>query len=144
MDKQYLQNESHDQLGESAESYIRYVFAREGFEVYGDSKWGADCAVLDSDTGRWYRIEIRSTDRLTGWPVKKQARRLKGKAELVTEVIFRGGQITVYLRRVHRDGTYNRKSGCTICATTRGGLQRFTVDGNSLRDYLRGLTKMPK
>jgi len=34
----YKQNGSHDWLGDAAENYVRYCFAREGYEVFGAGK----------------------------------------------------------------------------------------------------------
>lgn len=79
-------NESHDWLGDAAENYVRYLFAREGFQVFAGSKWGADLAVHKlSNPDRWWRIEVRSTDG-QGSPNPKPKERLLQIANFVVNV----------------------------------------------------------
>jgi len=80
------QNESHDWLGEAAENYVRYLFAREGFQVFAGSKWGADLAIhRPGNLKKWWRIEVRSTDG-KGRPNPKSKKRLKEIADFVVNV----------------------------------------------------------
>lgn len=137
MDNQYSQNESHDLLGEAAESYVRYIFATEGFEVYGDSKWGADCAALDRDKCRWYRIEIRSTDKIKGRPRKKPARKLKGKIDLIAEVIFSDCCVNVCFIVPDSNGSYNQKSRRELLSVVKYGHRRFMIDGSDIKSFMR-------
>lgn len=82
------QNESHDWLGEAAESYVRYLFAREGFQVFAGSKWGADLAVHEMKRpDKWWRIEVRSTDG-RGRPHPKPKEKLMKIADFVVNVKF--------------------------------------------------------
>lgn len=62
MTKKEIQNESHDWLGEAAESLVRYYFAKRGFYAYGAGKWGSDCVVQDRKTGKMLTVEVKSTD----------------------------------------------------------------------------------
>ena len=82
------QNESHDWLGEAAENYVRYLFAREGFQVFAGSKWGADCSIhYPGNTKKWWRIEVRSTDRDgRGAPRPKSKTKLNKIADFVVNV----------------------------------------------------------
>ena len=57
-----IQNESHDWLGDSAESLVRYYFAKKGYCVYGSGKWGADCVLQDRKTGKMLTVEVKSSD----------------------------------------------------------------------------------
>lgn len=93
----YKQTEAHDWLGEAAESYIAYQMAHAGFEVFGSSKWGADLAVHDAKSGRWWRVEVRSTDR-DKRPGKKSKEKLR-KAELLVEVNLKKN---VFDTRIHK------------------------------------------
>ena len=86
--KKYIQNESHDWLGDAAENYVRYCFAREGFEVFGSGKWSTDMAVRDRMTNKWYRVEVKSTDRPHGRPVRPSVANLLGRVDLLVEVVF--------------------------------------------------------
>lgn len=83
---QYLDNASHDWLGEAAENYIRYIFAREKLPVYAGDKWGADCAVYDPVSKSLLRIEVKSTDRQRRptW----NSEQVRSKADIVAEVRF--------------------------------------------------------
>jgi hypothetical protein len=83
---QYLDNASHDWLGEAAENYIRYIFAREKLPVYAGDKWGADCAVYDQESKSLLRIEVKSTDRQRrpAW----NSEQVRSKADIVAEVRF--------------------------------------------------------
>lgn len=83
----FKQNDSHDWLEDAAEDYVRYYFAREGFEVFGAGKWSTDCAVHDKDTDKCYRIEAKSTDRPKR-PIRPGRANLAGHANLLAEVIF--------------------------------------------------------
>jgi len=51
----------HDWFAEVAESYVSYLVARAGYEVFGQSEWGADLAIRDSASGLWARCEVRSS-----------------------------------------------------------------------------------
>lgn len=84
----YTQNDSHDWLGDAAEDYVRYCFAREGFEVFGSGKWSTDMAVRDRETNRWYRVEVKSTGRPHGKPLRPGADNLRGRVDLLVEVVF--------------------------------------------------------
>lgn len=83
----HQQNDSHDWLGDAAENYVRYCFAREGFEVFGAGKWSTDCAVHDKETDKWYRVEVKSTDRPKR-PLRPGRANLAGHADLLAEVVF--------------------------------------------------------
>ena len=61
-EKKEVQNESHDWLGDAAESLVRYYFAQRGFYAYGAGKWGVDCVVQDRKTGKMLAVEVKSTD----------------------------------------------------------------------------------
>jgi hypothetical protein len=50
----------HDWFAELAEAFVRYVVSHAGFEVFGQSEWGADLAIHDR-SGRWSRCEVRSS-----------------------------------------------------------------------------------
>jgi hypothetical protein len=84
------QNESHDWLGEAAENYVRYLFAREGFQVFAGSKWGADLAVHElNKADRWWRIEVRSTDKDgKSAPNPKPKKKLLKIADFVVNIKF--------------------------------------------------------
>lgn len=86
----YKQNDSHDWLGDAAEDYVRYCFARENFEVFGGGKWSTDCAVRDRETAKWYRVEVKSTDRPKR-PIRPRIKHLLGRVDLLAEVVFGDG-----------------------------------------------------
>jgi len=58
----HQQDDSHDWLGDAVESYVRYCFARDGFEVFGAGKWAADLIVRNTglDEEKWWRVEVKS------------------------------------------------------------------------------------
>jgi hypothetical protein len=91
-DNAYVMTAAHDYFAECAENYIAYIFAHAGFEVYGSGKWAADVVARDKNTGKYYRIEVRSTDRDHS-PKKKGASGLAGKAELYAEVRLKGREL---------------------------------------------------
>jgi|GEM_PF-3507921 len=96
------QNDSHDWFGDCAESYVAYLFAKAGFEVFGAGKWTADLAVHDRNN-KWLRIEVRSADR-NKKPAKKPARKLKDRAEFLAEVrLIEFGRVQFEISRL-RDG----------------------------------------
>lgn len=57
----HQKDDSHDWLGDAAENYVRYCFARDGFEVFGSGKWAADLIVrnTDLDEEKWWRVEVK-------------------------------------------------------------------------------------
>lgn len=113
-------NESHDWLGEAAENYVRYLFACEGFQVFAGSKWGADLAIhRPGNTKRWWRIEVRSTDR-NKRPLKKRKERLKQIADFVVEVNLKAGlekcthSLKAVIYPVKKDGGYGKSDDIYI------------------------------
>ena len=102
----YIQNEAHDWLGECAENYVAYLFAKAGFMVYAGCKWGADLAVHDTESNKWIRIEVRSTDSKNRWPRKKPKENLLN-TEFVVEVRFKDGQIETRIIKLE-DGEYSK------------------------------------
>jgi len=82
------QNDSHDWLGDAGESLVRYIAARDGLHVYGGGKWTADAAVHDPETKRWWRIEVRTTDRARR-PTPKSSAKLAAHADILVEVRFK-------------------------------------------------------
>ena len=56
------QDDRHDWFGDLAETYVCYLAAREGLEVFGAGKWTADVAIHDKDTRQLFRVEVRATD----------------------------------------------------------------------------------
>ena len=79
------QTDCHDWFAEVAESYVRYIFSRAGFEVFGQSEWGADLAVRDPITKMWARCEVRSSD-CKEEPRRKRSERMRLIAELSASV----------------------------------------------------------
>ncbi len=77
------QNDSHDWFGDCAESYVAYLFAKAGLEVFATGKWTADLAVHDRND-HWRRIEVKSTDR--NRPPRNVHRLRNKKAEFLAEV----------------------------------------------------------
>ncbi len=75
----------HDWFAEVAETYVRYIVAKAGFEVFGQSEWGADLAIRDSETKTWVRCEVRSSDCNTE-PGRKASKKLADCAELTGAV----------------------------------------------------------
>jgi len=144
MNKQInLQDESHDWLGDAAENYIRYVFAREGFRVFAGSKWGADLAVYyANEPSQWWRIEIRSTDRNRP-PTKKPKSKLKRIADLVVEVRFNdkdtvGHEIRLRIYWVEEGVT--DKNWYVISPThkgEKGNEVHFTIDSEDIYSFLK-------
>lgn len=88
----HQKDERHDWLGDAAESYVRYLFACEGFHVYGASKWHADIAAYDPKRKKWWRVEVKSTDRSAGKVFKKPLTNLFKKADIVVLVRFSHGK----------------------------------------------------
>lgn len=138
-----VQNESHDWLGEAAENYVRYVLAHEGFIVFAGSKWGADCAVYHpSNPNKWWRIEVRSTNK-NKRPLVKSKEKIKKIADLVVEVRFlpnsEGHTLEMKLYRVLLDGGY--KEGSCISKTENQGRIDFSIAlkqrNISILDYLQ-------
>lgn len=113
----YKQNDSHDWLGDAAENYVRYCFAREGFEVFGAGKWATDCAVHDKQTDKWYRVEVKSTDRPKR-PIRPSVSNLSGRVDLLAEVIFSDDSehhsTTMTLRLVRIDTAGRRGEMCDV------------------------------
>ena len=108
--QQYKMNAQHDWLGDVAENYVGYCFAREDFEVFGSGKWTADLMVRDpqkSNRGAgWLRVEVKSTDG-NRWPWVKIGRETRKKiferSELYAEVRIRDREIEFRLAKVPPD-----------------------------------------
>ena len=79
----------HDWFAEVAETLVRYVVAKAGFEVFGQSEWGADLAIQERSLRRWIRCEVRSSDCSTN-PQQKSAAKLAEIAELEACVCLTG------------------------------------------------------
>ncbi|HOX44453.1 MAG TPA: hypothetical protein PK668_12690 [Myxococcota bacterium] len=77
-------DDSHDWFADVAESFVRYLAARDGLEVFGAGKWVEDAACYDRAKNRWYRFEVRSTDRARN-PIKKGQKKLQ-HADILVEV----------------------------------------------------------
>lgn len=45
-------------------------------------------AVRDRETNRWYRVEVKSTGRPHGKPFRPGANNLRGRVDLLVEVVF--------------------------------------------------------
>lgn len=144
----YEQNEAHDWLGDAAENYVRYVLSKEGFIVFAGSKWGADCAAHHKDDlKRWWRIEVRSTDKKNGLPLLKPKEKLKKIATVVADVKFNkqdgGHGMTITLYPVHPDGSYRKKykDGAEVVMRRKGKYVQFEIEQNgdrcNLHDYLK-------
>lgn len=62
----FLNTECHDWLGEAAEDFIAYLFSKafnvDELEVFGGSRWGADCVLHHIPTDKYRRIEVKSSD----------------------------------------------------------------------------------
>ena len=80
------QTPAHDWFAEAAESYVRYVFSKAGYEVFGESKWGADIAIRRKRPETWLRVEVRSTEVTGKTAAKKSRAKLRQFAELLVEV----------------------------------------------------------
>lgn len=99
--KNYKQGARHDWLGDAAESYVAYYFASPGFEVFGAGKWAADVVVRDLKIDRWWRVEVKSTDKQKPRHFKKaDFRKFAKKAEIFVWVFFRNGNITMKAARL--------------------------------------------
>jgi hypothetical protein len=100
-------SDRHDWFAEVAESFVRYLFALHGFEVFGQSEWGADLAVRDRESGDWLRCEVRSSD--TGRkPSRKKPKKLEGRAELLAQVTANPDAmytLRVSIKRLNANGT---------------------------------------
>lgn len=98
------QDDRHDWLGDAAESYVAYCFASaQGFEVFGAGKWTADIVVHDTKDDRWWRIEVKSTDKEK--PGKKYerkdlAKKLAKKADILTQVSFKKGEVSIKIGKL--------------------------------------------
>jgi hypothetical protein len=79
------QDDRHDWFGDLAESYVSYLAAREGLEVFGAGKWTADVAIHERDSRQLFRVEVRATDR-SRRPNPKPAYKLARTAEVIAEV----------------------------------------------------------
>ena len=121
MPETYKQNDSHDWLGDAAEAYVRYCFAADDFEVFGSGKWAVDAAVRDRESGRWWRVEVKSTDHPQKRPGRKSLDQLSEKAELFAQVrIVRGKPITLRLTKLRED---DRGEGCFV--EDKGDIKKF-------------------
>lgn len=142
------QNESHDWLGEAAENYVRYLFAREGFRVFAGSKWGADLAVHEMHKpNKWWCIEVRSTDKKgRGAPRPKSKAKLEKIADFVINVkLIKNKEnkempalrAEIYpVERANKNGSCDNPDVIYLDGTKRGlffGKGRIT-----LLDYLNG------
>lgn len=82
----------HDWLGDAAENLVRYYFACEDFEVFGGNKWGADIVGYDKqlsfDERKWWKIEVKSTDRIAGPFHHANLETLARKADLLVQIRF--------------------------------------------------------
>ena len=72
-------------FAEVAEAYVRYLVAKVGFEVFGQSEWGADLAIRDDVTNTWVRCEVRSSD-CNSEPKRKKSKKLANRAEFTAAV----------------------------------------------------------
>lgn len=117
----HKQTEAHDWLADCAENYVAYLGAHADFEVFGASKWGADVVFHEKKKGGWWRVEVRSTDR-DKKPTKKPIRKLRGKAELLANVVFHSNAINTTIYRL-RDG----KKGHSIKNPTTRELRHFLM-----------------
>jgi hypothetical protein len=93
----------HDWFAETAEAFIRYLIASAGFEVFGQSEWGADLAFRDRLTNRWVRCEVRSTD--CGSDAKqKRVAQLAEIAELEAQVCLHAANVLLVRFYVLQEG----------------------------------------
>lgn len=99
--EKYKMDARHDWLGDAAESYVAYCFASQGLEVFGAGKWTADLVVRDPKLDKWWRIEVKSTDRETRRRYKFKL--LAKKADIFAQVLFHRGSITLKLGRLSLD-----------------------------------------
>lgn len=106
------QSESHDWLGDAAESYVRYLFAREGFHVYGASKWHGDIVAYDSMYKNWWKVEVKSTDRSSKAVYRGSMKKLWQKKEPDFLVLVRFSQdkkIEVEFKSKSASRKYNKE-----------------------------------
>lgn len=115
---EYKMDARHDWLGDAAESYVAYCFACEGFEVFGAGKWTADLVIRDAKRNEWWRIEVKSTDRLT--PRRYKFKELAKKADIFAQVVFKKGTIVLNLGRL------SVEEGCKEFGEVKeGGIRAF-------------------
>jgi hypothetical protein len=93
----------HDWFAEVAETYARYLVAKAGFEVFGQSEWGADLAIRDSATKLWARCEVRSSD-CNDEPKRKKSGKLAASAELCANVTLVQNGLRVVFYKLNEKG----------------------------------------
>lgn len=110
------QDDSHDWLGDAAENYVRYCFARDGFEVFGSGKWPADLIArhTELDEKKWWRVEVKSGHAPS---LKTMAR----KAELCAKVHIE--KQTISFRLIKLKPESNRGEDCLV--NEKGDIKRF-------------------
>lgn len=91
----YKQDDRHDWFGDVAESFVCYRFAKAGFEVFGASKWGADCVIRHPFNDKYYRVEVKGADNKKR-PAAKYSK-IKDKAELLARVSLEGEKLVLKL-----------------------------------------------
>ena len=119
----HQKDDSHDWLGDVAENYVRYCFARDGFEVFGSGKWAADLIVRSTkfdDKKKWWRIEVKSGRRVPS--LKTMAK----KAELFARVKLEKGTISFSLKKL-KPKSEQHKAGQEIKG--KGDINQFLFPG---------------
>ncbi len=96
-------DDCHDWFAEVAETWVRYLVARAGFEVFGQSEWGADLAVRDRIRDLWLRAEVRSTDSRTK-PSGKGMTALQGLQVVVDVALRESASLHTVFVRLEADG----------------------------------------
>lgn len=102
-------NQQHDWLSKVGENYVAYLFSRDDdFEVFGSGAWDADCAVRDKKTNRWFRIEVKTSNKKSSLKeIRGKARRRlnnqNDKYDILCFVSFKDDKI--YLELYRKDGS---------------------------------------
>jgi len=128
---EFQMTDRHDWFAEAAEALVRYLFSKAGFEVFGQSEWGADLAIRDRETNHWLRCEVRSSD-CNSQAKQKSVAALAKIAELEAQVCMDVDlkfQVTFY----KLTGGRRETKSCGGPATSH----KFSTE-KALTDWIRG------
>lgn len=120
----FVMTSRHDFFGDVAETFVKYSFACEGFEVFGSGHWAADVVIRNKDNDDWFRVEVKSTDRQRQ-PSHKSYEELSKNAELLAEVTLvpkNQNQLCLKLTKLSKRV---RRESCRIEIEKEGDIRNF-------------------